>query len=114
MQRGNVLGRVEGHPRRDQRSPVAALDRVALVAKPLAEELTKAIRHRLDPDRAGRLVGERVSRERRDDHVVAGRDQLRDQVEELDRAAWPAVHETDRQPLRAVPSLGRGARSQMK
>ena len=67
-----ALRGVEGHPGADDRAPVAALDRVALVAEAASISARSRVATAGDVERLRRRLGEREPRQRRDDHVVAG------------------------------------------
>jgi hypothetical protein len=103
----DCLGIVEGDASADDRAPVAALHRVALIADP-AHQPSQPFGYPGDVHRLGRLVGEGKAGQRRDDHVVARADEQRDQLEKLDRRTGPSVDQQDGQAIaialaRALP-----------
>ena len=92
-------------PRRDRRAPVAALDRVALVARGVLHQRAQARGDRGDVERLG--PGRRRTRSRA---ATGPRRRARPRpaagsARELDRPAGPAVEQHDRQRRRRPPSL---------
>ena len=104
VQGRDALRRPVRHLERDRRPPVA-LQRVALVAEHV-EQREQPLGDPGGVERLRRGVGERVAGQRRHDHVVARVDEPRDQLDELDRPAGPAVNEHDRKPIALAASRG--------
>ena len=99
MERRDALGRVVRHPRCDERSPIAALDGVALDAEAVLDERPKARGHARAVERLIRRVREPVAGKRRNDHLMTRLDEERDQALELEHRTRPAVDEHDRLAL---------------
>src|SRR5690606_14969710 len=84
-----------GHPARNMRAPVAALDDVALRTKQLLHQRVHELGSSPRADDAGDRIGESKAGKRGNYDVVAGGCQRFKQPLELEERAWPAVEEED-------------------